>query len=67
MSKSNVEIVEETLELADNFYSIHGYIGRPGYRYDLSTDPQERLMWQLACNAQEILCDTDAWYAFEEL
>lgn len=65
--RTNGEIVEETMELADKFYSAHGYISRPGFRYDLSSHPQERFMWQLACEAQEFLRDTDANDALGEL
>ena len=67
MSKSNHDIVQETLELADNFYSAHGYISRPGFRYDQSSHPQERFMWLLACEAQNLLCGTDAQNALDEL
>lgn len=67
MSKSNLEIVEQTLELADSFYAAHGYVSRPGYRYDKSSHPQERFMWALACQAQELLCDTDPDNALDEL
>lgn len=64
--KTNGEIVEATLELADTFYAAHGYISRPGFRYDKSSHPQERFMWVLACNAQELLCDTNAQDALDE-
>jgi len=67
MSKSNYDIVQETLELADRFYAAHGYISRPGFRYDKSSHPQERLMWHLACTAQDMLLDTDAQNALDEL
>lgn len=67
MSKSNHDIVQETLELADQFYAAHGYISRPGFRYDLSSHPQERFMWGLACIAQEFLNDTDAQNSLDEL
>lgn len=67
MSKSNGEIVEETMELADKFYEANGYISRPGFRYDKSSHPQERFMWQLACMAQDLLCGTDAQNALDEL
>lgn len=67
MSKSNGEIFEETMELADKFYAANGYISRPGFRYDKSSHPQERFMWQLACIAQDFLCGTDAQDALDEL
>jgi SNF2 family DNA or RNA helicase len=67
MSKSNHDIVQETLELADRFYAAHGYISRPGFRYDQSSHPQERFMWVLACEAQDLLCETDAQNALDEL
>lgn len=67
MSKSNGEIVEATMELADAFYAASGYISRPGFRYDQSSHPQERFMWQLACLAQDLLCGTDAQNALDEL
>jgi hypothetical protein len=67
MSKTNCEVFEETLALADAFYESHGYISRIGFRYDKSSHPQERFMWQLACIAQDLLCDTDAQNALDEL
>lgn len=67
MSKSNHDVVMETLALADQFYEAHGYISRPGFRYDQSTHPQERFMWALACIAQDSLCSTDAENALDEL
>ena len=67
MSKTNHEVVEDTLELADRFYAAHGYISRPGFRYDKSSHPQERFMWLLACEAQDLLCGTDAQNALDEL
>lgn len=67
MTKSNHDVVQETLGLADEFYAAHGYISRPGFRYDKSSHPQERFMWHLACVAQEFLCGTDARDALSEL
>lgn len=66
-ARTNEEVVSETLGLADEFYSMQGYISRPGLRYHESSRPQERLMWSLACKAQETLRDTDPQNALDEL
>lgn len=66
MAKTNKEILDETLALADKFYTSHGYVSRPGFRYDEARHPQERFMWVLACHAQDMLTGTDAQAAAEE-
>jgi hypothetical protein len=65
--RSNIEIIEQTMDLADKFYGAHGYIERPGYNYMKSTHPQERLMWAMACVAQEVITNTDPMDAVNEL
>lgn len=64
--RTNKEILDETLALADTFYAAHGYVSRPGFRYDESSHPQERFMWVLACHAQEMLTGTDVQAVADE-
>jgi len=53
------QIVEAAIELAGEFYNMHGYIHRPGFKYWESPHPQEQLIWRMACQAFIKLCDTD--------
>lgn len=53
------QIVEATIELAGEFYNMHGYIHRPSFKYWESPHPQEQLMWRLACQAFIKLRKTD--------
>lgn len=53
------QIVERGLELARAFYKAHGYEVEPGYRFDLASHPQERVMWNLAVIAMDHLSQTD--------
>ena len=57
-SRTDKEIIEQTNNLARDFYKIMGYNGE-GVRFYESTHPQERLCWNLACKAQENLTNTE--------
>jgi hypothetical protein len=45
------EILIEANALAGDFYRLMGGRIRKGHRFDLATDPQERLCWQLTAVA----------------
>lgn len=64
--KSAPELIAAALSLADKFYTYHGYVSRPGFRYDQSPHPMERLMFDLACEAFEQIRGTDIENAIAE-
>lgn len=64
---TDAELVSSALALADKFYTMHGYISRPGYKYYNSSHPQERLMWDMACAAFDIIGSTDIENALAEI
>lgn len=69
MARTAKQIVDQTHDLAEAFYKKHGYEHnreKHGNLYD-STHPQEQLMWQLACMAQQELTATDPMDALCEL
>jgi hypothetical protein len=45
------EVVLEANALAREFYTLMGHKARKGHRFDLATDPRQRLCWQLAAVA----------------
>lgn len=58
--RSVKEIIEQTNQLAREFYAEMGYIeSRTDFMFYASTHPTERLMWRFACMAQIELTDTD--------
>lgn len=58
--RSVKDIVEQTNEMARQFYAEMGYAEtRPEFRFWESSHPQELLMWRYACMAQLELTDTD--------
>lgn len=61
------EIVEKCNELAREFYLHHGCQVKKGFRFDLSTHPQEQQMWRMAVFAFDFLLDTDVENALAEL
>lgn len=67
--RSDQEIVEQTNELARQFYRLHDRGGtvEKGYRFDQSSHPQEVQCWQMACVAQELLTGTDVRDALDNL
>ncbi len=61
------EIGDAGLELARRFYRRMGYVQREGYRFDLATHPQERLCWEMACDAFDQIMGTDLNEVMNEL
>ncbi len=61
------EIVEQTNELAREFYAMRGYEVPKGYRFDKARHPDERGCWAMACAAQLTLTDTDVEDVMEEV
>lgn len=61
------ELVEAAIELAGKFYSMLGYVHRPGFKYWESQHPQERLMWDMACEAFEHCRGSDVISALDEV
>ena len=57
--RTDQEIFEQTNKLARRFYSIIGKEVEEDYRFDLADHPEEKLMWEFACEAQLELTDTD--------
>ena len=58
MARTDEEIVKQTLELARSFYRMMGCEVRDGYRFERAHHPQERMCWEMAVHAQEVLTDT---------
>lgn len=65
--KTNQQIVNDCLALAQRFYSMHGYQVPDGYRFDLASHPQERLMWVMAVEAYEHIEGTPVEDCMEDL
>lgn len=64
------EIIDQTNELARQFYAIMGYEVPEGHQFDgetINRHPQERQCWRMACAAQLLLTDTDVEDALQEL
>jgi len=57
--KTDKQLLAAGLRLADAFYSAHGNISRPRFKYYDSTHPSEVLMWELAVIAYAELTGTD--------
>ncbi|MEN8395997.1 hypothetical protein ABFO98_17645 [Acinetobacter baumannii] len=58
--RSVKEIIEQTNELAREFYKEMGYVeNRLDFMFYTSQHPTEVLMWRFACMAQLELTDTD--------
>ncbi|WP_338636957.1 hypothetical protein V6L80_00745 [Erwinia persicina] len=64
---SDEELVSAAIELAGKFYAMHGYTHRPGFRYWESPHPQERLMFDMACQAFEVCRGSDVISALDEI
>ena len=64
--RSLEEIVNQTNELAREFYHLMGYTVRDGYRFDKVHHPQERMCWVMACHAQLELTETDVNEVLDE-
>ncbi|VWX29588.1 conserved hypothetical protein [Moraxellaceae bacterium 17A] len=59
--RTDQEIFNQTLLLANKFYEFLGYQSPQGFRFDESQHPTEQAMWNMACAAQEIITDVDVW------
>ncbi len=57
--KSNKQIVDEANELARAFYQSQGYGVPDGYRFETTTNPRAKAMWNLAAIAYEHIEGTD--------
>lgn len=66
-SVSNRELVEAAIELAGEFYSMQGYTHRPGFKYWESPHPHERLCFDMACRAFEVIRGSDVMDAVTDL
>lgn len=67
MSRSSKQIVDQTNEMARQFYKCLGYEGAKGFRFDQSEHPTEYAIWEMACIAQEMLTDTEPKNALSDL
>ena len=56
--RTDREIYNQTNKLANIFYILKGYKGNEDKDYRISTHPEERLVWDMAKTAQEILTET---------
>ena len=61
------EIVENANELARNFYAMMGNQVEKGYRFDKARHPEEKLCWEMACEAYDFIQGTDISNALSEL
>jgi len=57
--RTDEEILDQTNELANKIYMRLGYQARNGYQFHNATHPQELMCWDMACEAQLLLTDTD--------
>ncbi|WP_241608922.1 hypothetical protein [Rosenbergiella australiborealis] len=62
-----IEIVNQAIELANKFYQQHGYVSREGFKFWQSPHPQERLMFDMACAAFDLLQGTELMDIVNEL
>lgn len=65
--RSSQQIVDQTNELARQFYALLQYEVKRGYRFDQATHPTEVAMWDMACIAQEMLTDTEVANALSDI
>lgn len=61
------EIIKQTNDLARAFYALMGYRVSVDFDFGSATHPQEVLVWNMACIAQERLKFTDVFNLIEEL
>ncbi|WP_313824042.1 hypothetical protein [Leclercia sp.] len=64
---SNQELVDAAIALAGEFYAMQGYTHRPGFKYWQSPHPHERLCFDMACRAFEIIRGSDVMSAVDDL
>ena len=65
--RTEQEIVNQTNQLAREFYAKRGYQVPDGYRFDEATHPHEVEAWEMACMAQRLLTSTDPVDALDNL
>lgn len=64
---TNAQLVEAAIKLAGEFYSMQGYTHRDGFKYWESPHPQERLMFDMACRAFEVIRGSDVMEAIADM
>lgn len=64
---TNRELVEAAIELAGQFYTMQGYTHRTGFKYWESPHPHERLCFEMACRALEMIRGSDVMDAVADL
>ena len=57
--RTDKEILDQTNVLANKIYMLLGYQARKGYEFHKATHPQEIMCWDMACEAQMLLTETD--------
>lgn len=67
MARTDKEIVDQTHNLAIEFYRILGYQHKGDKPLYNSQHPTELAMWHMACLAQETLTGTDPENSLNEL
>lgn len=60
-------IVAKANALARTFYRMMGCVVGEGYAFDRATHPQERMCWQMACEAYEVIEGTPVMDALSEI
>lgn len=64
---TNRDLVDAAIDLAGEFYAMHGFIHRPGFKYWESPHPQERRCFDMAALAFERIRGSDVWNAITDL
>lgn len=57
--RSDQQIVAVANSLAREFYGLMGCEVPEGYRFDRATHPQERMCWEMACRAFDVIDHTE--------
>ena len=64
---TNRELVDAAIELAGQFYAMQGYTHRTGFKYWESPHPHEKLVFEMACRAFEVIRGSDVMDAIADL
>ncbi len=64
---TNEELVNAAIELADDFYRLHGFEPKKNFKYWESSHPQEQLIFEMACLAFEKIRGSDVMEAIEDI
>lgn len=67
VQRSDEEIVQQTNQLAHEFYRLRGYEAPLGFLFYRATHPHEVEAWEAACTAQRALTCTDPEDALDNL